>query len=779
MTEVVSEPVRPMENIWMNGADVAVRATPIDPLAATIGCCRAALGLAAARLSKIERRPALIDRRPASPVSRCPWRIRTLLLRLTAASAIMLGSVELCRVDAAADEPATFDQARGAGQDSGEQTFILSFRGIDPFRPETAKELLDGFAERHEAGARTHHFRTEVKEGVLIGHLCVDGEAGKDALLSLLAASERVTLMECKRAAPEVLRRHMALGQPSLRGRGGGSRSPGGSRIPYPKDGGPLRFELFDAFGRKVVSDDYLGAPVLIMAGACWCGGCQQDAEQLRLVAEEYGPRGLRVIRSVSGDNELTAVEFQRHYRLPFVQLLDPNREFEMRYNRDGWTFLMVADKEGKVVYRANSADWASVRTVLDDVVAEGKPPRNVSLESVDYPPAVAARSGEADGPARRDRFPSVACSADGRVFVALTSNRNGQSDVFLRVFDGSHWSGDRPVAVTEADEYDGAVAVDRDGRAWVSWTSNAGSDQYNVFVARLSGAGEPAGPTRITRAEDDAMHARMACDERGRIWATYYKWRKMRGRSRDKEVYLRRFDGDDWSDEIRISPTDVPEYEDHFDPDVVATGDSAAVCWSWDYHRPPGYTKVPQTPTIFVRTVSAALQPGPIYAVSGRNTDTMPAIAGLPDGKICCAWESTVYERRAGAGLMGIAFNRRVSTSTVDPEGQERPGPGWNASGAKTNVCTPRLAVGPDGITALVWSDADAQGQWKLRSAFLKADTNRWSEPTSVVSEGNPRFPAAAFDADRRLWIAYAKETEAGRRIEVLGQDVAVAPGK
>ena len=48
---------------------------------------------------------------------------------------------------------------------------------------------------------------------------------------------------------------------------------------------------------------------------------------------EKYRARGLQLIRSVSYDNNLPAWEFQKHYRLPFVQLLDPIREFESHYN--------------------------------------------------------------------------------------------------------------------------------------------------------------------------------------------------------------------------------------------------------------------------------------------------------------------------------------------------------------------------------------------------------------------------------------------------------------
>ena len=96
----------------------------------------------------------------------------------------------------------------------------------------------------------------------------------------------------------------------------------------------------------------------------------------LRQVEEKYRARGLQVIRSVSYDNELPAWEFQKHYRLPYVQLLDPIREFERRYNNDGWPFIMLADSEGKVIFRKNMVELAGVDRLLEAMLPEQSPSR-------------------------------------------------------------------------------------------------------------------------------------------------------------------------------------------------------------------------------------------------------------------------------------------------------------------------------------------------------------------------------------------------------------------
>lgn len=778
-----------------------------------------AMGLAAAGSSKIEQRLAHIDESSGCLRCRPRWQFRTLLLGVAAGLTMLLGSVELCRVDltagevaaerteplTVAGEPSDKTPAGGyklmgeppllcvecdpssaerqpaapAGTGSpGTETFIVSFKGIDPFRPRTANDLLHGFANRHEDGARTHHFRTTKKDGALVGHICVDGKAGKDSLVSLLAENDRVTLVDCREATPDVLELHMALGHTSRRTNRSRQSTAAASRAKpsYPGGETRLRFELSDAFGRKVHSDDYLGAPVLILAGGCWCGGCQADAERVRAIEEKYRARGLRVIRSTSLDNELPAWEFQKHYRLPFVQMLDPIREFEKRYNDDGWTFLMLADGEGRTVYRGNSGnlDYSHVEGLLDTLLARRSAVETVTRDGVSYMPATLKRSGELDNLRPDARFASVACSAEGRTYVAFTTNHGGTQDVYLREFDGQKWLPDRPVAATEADEFDGTVIVDREDRVWVSWTSNGGGSHYDVHVVCTSDSSSISAPVQVTNSHDDAMHARMASDAQGRIWVTYYKWHKMHGCSRDKEVYARCLEDGRWSDEIRVSPTDVPEAEDHFDPVIAAYEDGVIVGWSWDFHpqNSSSYSAVSKLPSIFLRTVGPAAELGPVRAVSGPNADTRPAIARRGDGRICCVWESVVHRGGSDPGYQKI-----IAGSVEDLGRDQEPGTGMDVTGFKRNICTPCLAASPSGDVASVWSEVDDRGRWELKFAILDGRTARWAQPKTVVSsDHNARFPAAAFDADGRLWIAYSTETGEGRGIQVVKHDPAAS---
>ncbi len=529
----------------------------------------------------------------------------------------------------------------------------------------------------------------------------------------------------------------------------------------------PLEFKLFDAYGREVHSADYRGAPVLISTGACWCGGCQGHADDLRLLEEKYRKRGLQVIRSVTYDNELPAWEFQKHYRLPYVQLLDPSREFEIRYNSDGWPFIMLVDAEGNVVFRTNMGNLQDLTGRIESILPQQSPVETVRREGVSYMPETLKRSGETEKLRPSDRFPSLACADDGKMYLAFTTNRAGTQDVYLRVFDGQKWLPDQPIAATDADEFDAAVLVDKQNRPWVSWTSNAAGPQYNIFAVCAAESSPQKTHPQVTRSlpKNGTMHARMALDSNGRIWITYYQWEWIFGRSRDKEVYARYLNGNRWSDEIHISPEDILPADDHTDPVIAPFGNGVVIGWSWDFHHVPenhGYSQVPQEPSIFLRT----LEPGPklnrARPVSGPHVNTRPAIVVGPDGKVVCAWESAVLNR--GANKPKI-----IAASIQDLDQDEHSDVGENVSGMHNNVCTPSLAAGPKGELSLVWAELGPKDQWLLMHSQWDNKKNRWAAPKTILSAGNPRFPSAAYDKDGTLWIAYCADKDDAREVAVL----------
>ncbi|MHC4353278.1 MAG: carboxypeptidase regulatory-like domain-containing protein [Planctomycetota bacterium] len=98
---------------------------------------------------------------------------------------------------------------------AGTAGYIVKFKPVGQFKPVTARQLLEAFNASHPRGVRTHHFRTQVKDDSLIGYICVDTEAAKDAVASMLEKSEKLTLIEATAATSRELEELYKMGQPS------------------------------------------------------------------------------------------------------------------------------------------------------------------------------------------------------------------------------------------------------------------------------------------------------------------------------------------------------------------------------------------------------------------------------------------------------------------------------------------------------------------------------------------------------------------------------------
>ena len=517
-----------------------------------------------------------------------------------------------------------------------------------------------------------------------------------------------------------------------------------------------IRFTLPDTYGRIVKSDDYLGTPTLYIFGACWCGGCQGDMEPFRKFINQHKAIGLQGVRVVVLDNELASLDFQKHYRLNCVQLLDTNRKFEKSHNPAGWTFLVLANSEGNVIYQTNNPKEDDYKSIYNLLKSNAKPTKIelTSRNGIYYMPATIVRNNKPEKVYRCERFGSIACAPNGKNYLVFTASDKNSCDILMRQYDGNQWSEDIPVANSDADEYDGSVLVDNTGKVWICWTSNAREKQYNVFITSLNNSGKVQPPYQLTHSDDDAMGPRMTCDNQGNLWVTYYRWQKRNGSSRDKEVYVRKLSHNKWSDEIQVSPTDVPWYEDHTEPAITPYKDGVMVAWNWDFHSPiERYSKYANSPTIFMRPVNAQMELGKAVSISSKNIDVTPTLIASGE-QILCAWDSATRMKN-------------LSYATVNPNQDANPKNIFQQE-TVSNVCTPCLTDSMDGTISLIWSETKNGSKWWLKHMSYQPNSQQWSTPTVILKDGNPRFPSAAYDSKGQLWIACSVETENGRKITV-----------
>lgn len=470
----------------------------------------------------------------------------------------------------------------------------------------------------------------------------------------------------------------------------------------------------------------------------------------------------MQVIRVISGDNELSALDFQKHYRMPIVHLMDPDRAFEKKHNRDGWPFLLLADSEGQIIYKCNNLvdRDKELNNLFKKIEEKSFAAETMTADGVSYMKATFQRNGENKEKLKNERFTSIAAGSDGEIYTVFTSVKNGNSDIIMRISGTNSPDRDIPIAATDADEYDGTVMVDNRSRVWVCWTSNAIDNIYQIHLTCLKDLEDGKKSILVSKSEEDSMHGRMTADDSGNIWITYYRWLKMGQNSRDKEIYLRKFSDGTFSDEIHISPSDVPEYEDHTDPSITMLDNQVIVSWSWDFHRPKGYTQDAREPTIFARTVKQDLSPGKLFLVSGNKIDSAPVMSKVHDKKLWCAWDSLGYNRKSRANRKDLYMRQLNAANSIDRI--------ITIAENLVNVCSPCFAFGQNDKGVLTWSQTENGKDWSLWKSQYDAAKNSWTQPTPAISEGNPRFGSCVYDTQGRLWIAYSAQTDKGREIIV-----------
>jgi hypothetical protein len=451
---------------------------------------------------------------------------------------------------------------------------------------------------------------------------------------------------------------------------------------------------------------------------------------------------------------------------MPIVHLMDSDRAFERKHNRRGWPFLMLVDPNGQVVYKCNNLIGRDkgLMQQIRKFEKESFPAETKTADGVFYMTSTLQRSGEIEKSLQNERFTSLAAGRNGQIYTVFTSLKNGNSDIVMRIYDDTTSSKDISVAATRADEYDGTVLVDNTNQVWVCWTSNAVDNRYQIHLTSLKYVQDGRESVIVSKSKEDAMHGRMTADDSGTIWITYYQWHNMGQISRDKEVYLRKYSNGEFSKEIHISPTDVPSYEDHTDPSVSVMNEQVFVSWSWDFHRPEGYTKDAKEPTIFARTISQDLSLGKPFHISGHRIDAAPMLSSAYKNNLWCAWDSLGMSQKERAYRKNLYVR---SLNARDAVGKE-----FAVAQDLVNVCSPCFAFDSAGNGVLTFSQSENGKDWSLWKAEYDSDRSCWKEPDMLISEGNPRFASCVYDTRGRLWIAYSVQTNKGREVTVKQVD-------
>ena len=350
-------------------------------------------------------------------------------------------------------------------------------------------------------------------------------------------------------------------------------------------------------------------------------------------------------------------------------------------------------------------------------------------------------------GPAgHRDFLPRAAVDNEGRLWIAFTSKREGNNDIYLRCHGAKEAQKDILVTQSPTDNYAPDIAAGPDGSLWIAWVSNQGK-KYDIYMRRFKD-GRWSQTVPITQSDDDAFHPRIAVDEKGRVWITYYKWSFIGKHSRDRGIFARLYDGRSLSKELEVSPGE-PRADDHTDPSIaVDSHGSAWIAWSCDYH--PELYPTPEDanePTIFAQKLADGRKVGGPLLVGTRGAavraiDLFPSVAVGPRDEVWCAWDATGHHKA------------RCILVNQGPPGETSFGRETHLSGEKELSSSPAICVDNAGTPHVVWRQY-VGGHWALVGSH--GPNGRWTEPAEwAKGEGDCRNPMLLADKKGSLWLVY-----------------------
>ena len=238
----------------------------------------------------------------------------------------------------------------------------------------------------------------------------------------------------------------------------------------------------------------------------------------------------------------------------------------------------------------------------------------------------------------RYDDYPSVAVAANGTSWLVWQSYSGGRDEVRIRKLDGSWRTFSRVPGVT-GDVWRPQVAIASGNRPWVLWSQQSAGN-FDLYARGLDEqANRWGGLVRLSSHPSPDLDHHLIADSRGWLWVVWQGFRED-----NSDIFLRYFDGSDWSPPIQVSDHPANDWE----PQVAVDQEGDAVV-VWDSYRNGNYD-------VFLRRIANG-EPGRIMPVaSSARFEAHPSVAVDRAGRVWVAWDE-------GAANWG-----KDSGPTIDP---------------------------------------------------------------------------------------------------------------
>jgi hypothetical protein len=171
--------------------------------------------------------------------------------------------------------------------------------------------------------------------------------------------------------------------------------------------------------------------------------------------------------------------------------------------NWDHYSPAIVGRKQGALALWSGQVD-GNFELYAGEIGVSGKPGRITRLTH--------APMGDFNARAVSD--------AAGNVTVVWQSFRNGNADVYARKLTGAAWGREVKVSVSDASDWEPAVALSPQGVAWISWdTYDKGN--YDVMLRSFDGA-KLGDVIAMTTEPSAQFHSSVAVDGEGKVWVAW-----------------------------------------------------------------------------------------------------------------------------------------------------------------------------------------------------------------------------------------------------------------
>ena len=118
--------------------------------------------------------------------------------------------------------------------------------------------------------------------------------------------------------------------------------------------------------------------------------------------------------------------------------------------------------------------------------------------------------------------MPSITTASDGDIWVVWSSNRNGNFEIYYKIYNGSSWSPDTRLTTDSSEDDFPSVMEDKDGDIWVVWSSNR-TGKYQIHYQVFNGSSwQPCG--QLISGDDSDEDPSIMQAQDGRFWVVWVR---------------------------------------------------------------------------------------------------------------------------------------------------------------------------------------------------------------------------------------------------------------